>query len=270
MGVLESFGSNLTSSLTGSIDKALLCIKKVEQQSGGTAGKKKLSNVDLQAKLAAESGKGFLSGRAFVQSTIQENGGGFHVLQVKYNPSKIRLFSQGGSFMQPGVGGEGVNTLSQITIPAQTYMVVELLFDDENHQDAFMWEKFTNLSAGALVSDISGLMKMNEGEFYSVQPQIDALIGMITQSETRKVVFYWSDMVFAGEITNINARYTMFNQRGNPIRGSVELMIRQGGQDDDNSGDQAYWNQAFDALFKSDMNSGRSITDKAGSILNLK
>ena len=265
---LANFGSNMTSSLTGSIDKALLCIKKIAPNTpvGGTS----LSNVDLQAKLAAGTGKRFLSSRQFVENTIKQSGGGFHVLQVKYNPSKIRFNSQGGSFVEPGPGGEGINSLSQITMPAQTYMSVELLFDDESHPDAFMWEKFTNLSAGALVSDVSGLVKKEMGKLYSVQPQIDALIGLITQSETRKVVFYWSDMVFAGEVTHVNARYTMFNPKGHPIRGTVELMIRQGGQDQDNSGDQAYWNKAFDTLFKNGTASGRSITDFAGNLLNLK
>lgn len=271
MGIL----SNIAGSITGSIDKALLCVKKpaLPSVSAGIVNQvmrlNSLSNVDLQARLAVaqQNRKNIVSSFTSVQTIAK--AGGYHVLQVKYNPSTIGMSAYGGSFMEPGAGGAGTNTLTQVTMPTQTFMQVELLFDDENHPDAFMWEKFTNVTAGALVSDTAAIAKTVMGKGYSVQAQIEGMIALLSQSETRQVVFYWSDLCYAGEVTAVNAKYTMFNPQGNPIRGSVTLSIQQGDVDADGSGGE-YWDKAFEELFKNgDFNAG-SLANSVGSIVNLR
>lgn len=271
MGIL----SNITGSLTGSIDKALLCVKKPVAPSasaeiaGRVMGPNSISNIDLQARLTAArtSRRNIVSSFTSVETAAK--AGGYHVLQVKYNPSKIAVYAAGGAFMEAGAGGAGTNTLTQITQPTQTVMRVELLFDDENHQDAFMWEKFTNLTAGALVSDISAIAKTALSQGYSVQAQIEGMIGLLSQSETRQAVFYWSDLCFAGEVTAVDAKYTMFNPQGNPIRGTVTLSIQEGDTSADGSGG-AYWDNAFDELFKNGNRKAGSALDSIGSIVNLR
>lgn len=271
MGIL----SNIVGSLTGSIDKALLCVKKPAPPSvsSGLVNRvmrlNSVSNVDLQARLAVaqKNRRNIISSFASVQTIA--NTSGYHVLQVKYNPSTIGISAMGGSFMEPGAGGAGANTLAQVTMPTQTVMQVELIFDDENHPDAFMWEKYTNLTAGALVSDAAALAKTIAGRGYSVQAEIEGMIALLSQSETRQVVFYWSDLCYAGEVTGVNAKYTMFNPQGNPIRGTVTLSIQQGDTDSDGSGGE-YWDKAFEDLFmKGDFRAG-SVLDSLGSVINLR
>ncbi len=277
-----NFLSNITSSISGSIDKALLCVKKPQAvevnnrlnsnallkdlpTSKRTLVKGAVSNVDLRAKLVA-SQKGFISSFSNVESIAKTQG--YHVMQVKYNPSSIRLYAQGGHQMMPGPGGVGVNMQVQSVIPAMTTMHVQLLFDDVNPQDAFMFDKFSNLSAGAVVSDVAGVVKNVRQDGYSVQKEIEALIALLLQSESRQIVFYWGDMVFAGEIINMNASYTMFNPQGNPIRGVVDMTIREGGPDGDSSSEE-YWDDAYKRLLQSG-----GLMDKLGSmtgnLLNLK
>ena len=127
-----------------------------------------------------------------------------------------------------------------------------------------MFDKVTNISVGAAVSDVAGVVKnIKSDEGYTVRPQIEALIGMLTQSETRQVIFYWSEMVFAGEVISIDARYTMFNPMGNPIRAVVRLTVCQGTKE---AVDNKYWNDAFDNLGKG----GSGAQGKVSNLLNFK
>ena len=93
----------------------------------------------------------------------------------------------------------------------------------------------------ALLSGCAGVpVAMND----SVKEEVEAMIGMMTQSETRQVVFYWSEMVFAGEVISLDVRYTMFNVAGNPIRAVVRLTVRESTE----TGKSEYWTKAFDDL----------------------
>lgn len=272
MGLL----SNVTSSVTGKVNKALICVKKPAAAKKNETLQKisslnrpmlggAVSNVDLRAKLVS-SQKGFISD--FTSMKNQAEMQGYHVMEVKYNPSRIRLFSHGGNLMMPGPAGGGSNIQVQSIEPATTTMQVELLFDDTSIQDAFMMEKFTNLSGGAVATDIAGVVKNVRGEAYTVQHQIEGMIALITQSETRQMVFYWGDMAFAGEVISMQAKYTMFNPIGHPVRGTVNLTIREGGPDTDNSGDK-YWDDAYETMLKGGGLMGK-LGAATGNLLNLK
>lgn len=256
MNLLE----NAINSISGSVDKAILCIKKpvsTNTNSSGFQVNNAKSVVDLQAKLTAIKKNGMFSFRTQAEQIAKDNG--YHVLKVKYNPSTISFSSRAGSFIQPGPGGPGTNTLSQYVVPAETYMSFEIIFDDENHQDAFMFDKFTNVSAGAVVSDVSGAIKNVKNGGYSVKKEVEAIIGMMTQSETRQVVFYWSEMVFAGEVVSLDAKYTMFNSLGNPIRAIVRFNLREAAE----GGKDNPWDKALDNLERK----GNAL-DKASNLLN--
>ena len=257
-----NLGENIASSLSGSIDKAILCVKKpVTNINNVGAGTKAANSIDLQAKLASIQKNGMFSFRKQAEAMAKDNG--YHVLKVKYNPSKISFDSRAGSFIQPGPGGESIHSLSQVIVPAQTYMSFEIIFDDENHQDAFMFDKFTNLSAGAVVSDIAGAVKNAKAGGYSVKEEVEALIGMLTQSETRQVVFYWSEMVFAGEVVSLDARYTMFNTLGNPIRAVVRFSLREA--EEAGRGGSSYWDNALNKFGRKG-----SGLDKISNLTNFK
>lgn len=259
--------SNLTSSVTGSVDKALLCVRKsAEAKKPGS--KPGVGNIALRESLV-KAKKGFILN--FFNVLEEAKKADFHVMMVKYNPSRLRISGAAESKMATGAGGAAANLQVQSMMPASTTLQVELLFDDENHQDAFMWDKMTNLSVGAVVSDVSGAVRnlKKDSEGYSVRKEMEAMIGMVTQSETRQVVFYWGDMAFAGVITEVQARYTMFNPVGNPVRGVVTLTIHQGGIDANNKGEDAYWHDAFDTLCSLNDIQGK-VTGAVGNLLNLK
>ena len=76
-------------------------------------------------------------------------------------------------------------------------------------------------------------------------------------------------MCFRGELTAVQANYTMFNKSGNPIRGVVNLSIRQGEQ----AGfyEPAYCENAYKNLFEKGKAKGKSTFSKLSNnnVLNL-
>ena len=266
MDILQDIGS----AATGNINKAMLFVKKINSSSG-----KSLS--DLREDLLSNNGPSLFSEpkeaiKSLSNMSRAEAIGGtdYHVMQVKYNPSSIRFSTQAGSFVQSGPGGMGVNQITQITVPARTTMYVDLIFDDMNVKDAFMWEKF-DLTTGGVASSIGGVAKQLIEDGYTVSNQIDGLIALITQAYSRNVVFYWNEMAFVGEVTGINAKYTMFNPQGNPVRGKVSLSIFQS-EDANNTADNKYWDKAFNNLFgkyyETTSVNDASMIDKVQNLIN--
>lgn len=263
MGALKDIGS----SITGSIGKAMLCVKKVPISD---VFRINVSNIDLRAMLASSSTglTGALPSFAVAKGITAVAG--YHIMQVKYNPSTIKFSVKAENTMRPGIGGAGANQVSQAVGPAKTMMTVSLVFDDVSVPDAFMSDKFTPSTGGA-VSAAAGIAKNLLGDGYTIQKYVDGLVALITQSETRQVVFFWSEQAFAGEVVGINATYTMFSPSGKPIRGIVELTICQSESETTGKGDEAYWNKAFSKLFDSS-NEGLAddskVSDSIGNLLN--
>lgn len=293
---MKNIGENLVRSVSGSVDKAILCVKKPDwnkkmlvdkdKKTGAVTGvrfdlsgsikstslqmelsnlaanRKKKKAIDKMAEQISEEKGGMFSFGSVLEEKVKNSG--YQIFKVKYNPSKIQMNSRAGSFIQSGVDREGTNNVSQIIMPAQSFMSFEILLDEENHQDAFMFDKVNNISTGAVVSDVSGVVKnIVSEEGYTVRPLVEALIGILTQEETRHVVFFWSEMAFAGEVVSIDARYTMFNTLGNPIRAVVRMTLRQGSDEDI---DETYWEKAFDNLDEG----GSGWQGKVNNLLNFR
>lgn len=296
-----NLGENLTRSISGSVDKAILCIKKpipgkdrlsvldektneivgkkldfdmgggnprvktaseLQMLLAGEVKKKKGRNtwIDKKAKEGAENKNTHLSFGKAIENTIKDSG--YHILKVKYNPAKINIDSRAGSFIEQGPGGEATGNRTQYIMPPQTYMSFEIILDEMNAQDAFMFDKINNITVGSLVSDIAGGIKNGTSEEgYTVRPIVEAMMGILTQAETRKAVFFWSEMSFAGEVVSIDARYTMFNPLGNPVRAHVRFTLRQ-----DESDEYGYWSDAVDGLD----NVPNNWQGKVGNLLNFR
>ena len=81
-------------------------------------------------------------------------------------------------------------------------------------------------------------------------------------------------MIFRGELKSVDANFTMFNKKGNPIRAVVNITIQQ---DFDSAKDEkgGYWDMAFTKAFgKADQNmitGEKSLGDKImnNSVLNI-
>ncbi len=215
-----------------------------------------------------------------VEADTGVEGQKYFPIPVQYNPSSIRLYTSVGK--QYGRSGTGMDT-EQTTFdaPPSTTLSCELLFDDTNIQDAFMLDSnpVTNLSFGNVYSAIKSASKGK----YSVKAQIDIFLALFALPQAKQVIFFYGNMSFRGEIVGADARYTMFNKKGNPIRGTIALEIRQGSKDSSKpqQGKQnfggyneaaAYWNRAFDRCFgEAGVNSEAGGRSNGGNaLINLK
>lgn len=246
------------SSLTGNLPKAILCVRDLSQAQGGEKGDAAKKASDLQKRLlksTEDALNGLLEdnrgGSQTFRSLTGKNsamaGSGYLALEVQYNPSSISMSTQAGKQVQysgGSLGQGGANQITQIVQPVSTTMSFQLVFDDMNPQDAFVLENMAP-TAGNLVSGTADVARKVRGA-YSVQAQMDGLMSLLTQPVTRKVIFYWAKMCFQGELVSVSSRYTMFNKDGNPIRGMVDLTIRQG---EESGFDVAYWDEAFTRTF---------------------
>lgn len=245
------------SSITGSIHKAILCVRRVEFSA---AERESLDSGLLDRMKAYEEGSGKVAAMAAMQlqndmrsrasstdsyqSLKQLVGKAYCTMQVQYNPASITINSTAGSIPETNMGDAGTNDDTQIVNPPETTMTVSLIFDAVNDKDAFQWEKY-RLSVGDLAAGVTAAV---QNASYRVDKQVNALLALTVHGAVRHVVFHWSDFTFAGELKEVTANYTMFNPDGRPVRADVKLTIKENNVGDCGAG-EAYWDDAFNRLF---------------------
>ena len=267
-------GQNLTSSLTGNLPKAVLFVR--DARNVDSASLMRNANADygllndalheaVDSALAFGSSVPTLSSLSSLSelNSGSTNYAGFVGMEVQYNPSSIKMNTQAGKQVTNSASSEMADgTISELVQMPVTTMTFQLIFDDMNTSDAFMVNSFS--LTGDLITKGSNLVTKAMGGSYSVKTQIDGLLSLLISPVTRQVVFFWSNMVFRGEVTAVSAQYTMFNPKGNPIRGVVELNIRQGSRGDgtgyDYEYEEGYWKQAFQKAFDKDGMAGLTST----------
>lgn len=154
-------------------------------------------------------------------------------------------------FQGASMGDASNNMLRQNVEPTATTLSVQLLFDAVNAQDSFMASNIAPTAGNAFtaISDVA------HGS-YSVKAEMDGIMALLTKPALRRVLFFWANMCFQGELTSVSSEYLMFNTKGNPVRGQIQLTIRQEESIYANY-ENTYWNEAFNAAF------GDEITSKA-------
>lgn len=280
---MNSIAENLVNSLSGNVPKAILCVRNIKtlEQITSRDGaeerlRKKRDNMkdtldaakDLQdafMKATEDALSGTVSSKARKNLLGQDQA--YLAMEVQYNPSSIQMQTATGSQLDYSGGSMGNmanNMIIQNIVPTSTTMNVQLIFDEVNMYDAFMVNN-VNSPVGA----IAQAAKYAVEKEHSVQHQIEGILSLLTMDVTRQVVFYWSKMCFRGELTAVQANYTMFNKSGNPIRGVVNLSIRQGEQAE--LFESSYWGKAYENLFTKGKADGKSTLSKVtnNNVLNL-
>lgn len=280
---MNSIAENLVNSLSGNVPKAILCVRNIKtlEQITSRDGaeerlRKKRDNMkdtldaakDLQdafMKATENALSGTVSSKARKNLLGQDQA--YLAMEVQYNPSSIQMQTATGSQLDYSGGSMGNmanNMIIQNIVPTSTTMNVQLIFDEVNMYDAFMVNN-VNSPVGA----IAQAAKYAVEKEHSVQHQIEGILSLLTMDVTRQVVFYWSKMCFRGELTAVQANYTMFNKSGNPIRGVVNLSIRQGEQAE--LFESSYWGKAYENLFTKGKADGKSTFSKVtnNNVLNL-
>ena len=257
--------SGVTDSLLGSAKKALLIIrtKSGSASAGGSPG-----GVAAKAASALTNAARVAPGTSAAAAATAA-GANSLTLEVQYNPSTISINANANNvpfqYLQQNLDNGIPN---QNTRPPSIVLAVDLIFDAVNNKDAFMMDKF-RLSAGDVVSAVSAVSTAKNGG-YTVQPQTNGLVAALMRESTRNVTFQWADLSFTGEVSEVQARYTMFSVSGKPVRSVVRLNIVQ---QVTGSSAAAAWNRAFDKAFGnqdvSTSTGGKSALSQLSNLLNI-
>ena len=176
----------------------------------------------------------------------------FVKFKVQYNPTSIRLNTLSGRQERKVKETEGLDGLKGYTVMGKTRMSFDLVFDDCDNMDAFMLNEVANVNLTNAIN--KGLDVLQHwGSEHSVRQRMDAIMSLLSSMATQHVIFFWSGMMFRGQITDVSNRFTMFNKKGNPIRGEMHVEITQDSELKDTFGyKETYWKKSFDACFKKD------------------
>lgn len=260
--------------VTGNIPKAILCVPDVRKVGNATVDQMIAKSDQLRDSLLNSTAEGGLGGMGVMEAfkslagrdtTKMIENNGFLALEVPYNPSSIYLETVAGnqmSFSGGSMGDASTSQLRQNVEPVSTTMSVQLLFDAVNVYDSFM---MSNLSPniGNAVGVASNAINKLAGDGYTVKPQMDGIMSLLTRDFTRHVLFFWAQMCFQGELTSVSSNYKMFNTQGHPVRGEIRLTIRQS-EDVSAKYSNKYWEKAFTKAFGDSMTSG--LTQSVNSL----
>ncbi len=244
--------ANAVSGITGNIAKAVIFVRDVKPGERATVAEGTSKAEELQKKLL-ERTKQALSSTSYSSITGKKGmmtNSGFLALEVQFNPNNIQMETVAGvevEYEGGNLGSRSANQIVQIKHPASTTMNFELIFDDVNPADAFMLENLAP-ALGNLTSNAASAVKKIKEQDYGVQNIIDGFMSLLTRDITRQIIFFWGKTCFAGELIGVSSRYTMFNKKGRPIRGVVQLSIRQG-EDAQYTQGKDYWSDAFNKAF---------------------
>lgn len=191
----------------------------------------------------------------------------FIKVEVQFNPQSIRLYSGIGKQQDLERKDNGMNKLVVTNLSGKTRMSFDLIFDDVDITDAFMLEGIpVNVSQGVN----KAVDKIKHGkEIHSVRKVMDAFLSLLASLKTQQVIFAWSKMTFRGTLTNVDNTFTMFNTKGNPVRGIMHIEITQEIRENSKTNfryDKGEWDKAFKNRFKKSDSVGSKST--ASKIMN--
>ena len=255
------------------INKSVSALRKLAKQRNAGKVSSRMGKLGGQVQTAEQLDASFSQAKEQANETdlcLAEKN--FLRMDVQYNPSSISFSTSAGrqKDFKP-MGDSGAQQLIVIDRKATTLMNVQLVFEDVNSQDAFIRENL-NPNVGNLKDMAADVVTKLAGG-YSIKDKVEGLVAILTFNRTRNIIFVWADMFFHGQLNSIDATYTMFNKKGEPIKATVNLTIRQAASGDEYLSDNEYWNEAFKAAFKDHTsvgNIGGNISnDVAGAVGNL-
>lgn len=291
MGI-ENIGKQALSSFTGGIEKAIIEIlderptkknpppiseKKKKASTGLFSKSTKLSEAVTKVTQSAENKPSLEGTLKEVMGNVQNEVAKTSAPSVKskkyvvkFNPSQISFQGIGGGrvekkgYQADDDGKDGNVKFSYGSMETRIQMNFQLIFDDYERTQAFMLEKFTDVAA-----DIRTVATSSKNRTYSVRPQVEGFIGAIRTSETQNAIFHWGKMQYKGQITHVNAEYTMFSTDGNPIRAVVNIGMLLV----DSTIDFSYmgqWQDAYEEVFgNSDKSELGSKLQNVGNLFNI-
>ncbi len=138
--------------------------------------------------------------------------------ELPFNPSSIRIDVMAG-------GGHKISSSDGInygTIDPRIMISFTAYVDEVNIYDAFLYERVNN---GSSIGLARTAINMTNTEEYSVAVYVEGLLAALRSEGNSQIEFTWGSMDYVGTLNTIDAKYTMFNPMGTPIKAEIEFRI---------------------------------------------
>jgi len=232
---------NFVPNMLGIVEKAIIVV--VDDGNGSDAGKAE-EQVRLEGIGSKSNGSGIAasvlekgvsskdaisemaSNLADLDDLFARKGKSF---KVQFNPSTLTLNAHGGgqyetkNFSEPTEGEEKKFSYSYDARPFSVTLDVDLIFNKVDVSDAFI-DMLPNLGNMKGIKNFSESL-VNKSADYSVQNEIEGLIATTRVFTTCVLSFNWGQMSYSGVLQSLEASYTVFNPKGEPVAGTVHLSM---------------------------------------------
>ncbi len=209
-------------------------------------------------------------------------------IPFQFNPSNISISAYGGGMRQILDFGAGENQSDTDEVNADANgnnnktsgiryaamspnitLSFSTIFDATKNSDAFVSDKI-NLNLTNLAKNVTDLI---QGNSYSVRPVVEGLMEAVRDHDKRNARFVWGDMDYQGLLNSIQARYTVFNTKGEPIRAQVNFSLYVPLSSSITATN--FWRDRYDEIVGRNSNgyitvSSSSASSIANSLLNLQ
>ena len=258
----KSVGSGMGKALwqnLGNIDKAIIEIADFSnrevresnaQKPGGGHGISGLGGLgDFDTGLVANYASTLKAAAGKLKNAVEGGDDAFDInndfqrfrFEVPFNPAELTITGYGGEEMmvsnyanrtddheKPDEKGdkkrpERSNAIKVVSPHIE--MIIPLVFDKTNNQDAFYGDKFSLGSTNIVRGGINAVKGIANKDDYSVQKEVESFTYILRNHQMKLMRFTWGDMSYQGILNGVNAEYTMFNVNGEPCRATISLRL---------------------------------------------
>lgn len=140
-------------------------------------------------------------------------------IQMPFNPSTLRFraIAGGGHMVTTNIGTQYQNLDPRIEISFTMFV------EDIDTTDAFLYERIN--SGGSAVGLAKSAVNMLSGKSHSVAVYVEGILAALRTEPHSQITFEWGKMKYSGALNTVNARYTMFNTSGNPIKAEIDIRM---------------------------------------------
>lgn len=259
-----SIVSDLASSITGNVESAYLIVK--DYRAVGAAGDGSVGTSGENAVSVLQNTAAALSGN--VNKLVADIAGDTDKkFKVQFNPKELQIYATSLAHNKADVQREnGIQkNISDTVREPRVELSLTLIFDRVNIYDSFPADRgWMDMNTAQGIKNKVAAVASQKGTVWSVQKELEGLIAALRNQYTRSIVFQWANFSFTGQLSSINANYTMFSASGRPVRAEAKLRLRQ-----KMSGVVLQnWYDDYDSAFTG-QSSGAAKTPNLAGLLNL-
>lgn len=190
---------------------------------------------------------------------------------VQFNPASLNISGYSGGSQDIIDYSEAGRSAKTTPLEPNYSLSFTLIFDQMELQNCFPMDILDfNLSTAAK-SAMKAVTVASSGLSISVQAITEGLIGALYNPKTRYVGFLWGPLLYKGVLKSVNARYTMFDMVGRPVRSQVGITMYLADKDIKQAGAKSnlgMWTNAYKKAFIDTASAGAQRLKVATDIVN--